>query len=401
MRVRASVSSLFWGLQFALLNPALALLLVSVYGATGGQVGGILAAYNTSAFLASVVVPAWADRRSDYLRPMLGAAGLGLALAVVLVSTRSLTVAVVALVVLGGPAGVGVSLLFAHLQHAGARPSDVVDIRAVFSVAFVAGPPLATVLMGAFGDRALLVAVVAVAILVVVASAVQTAGRTARASPPADRTAPPVAVERADPADPPAATASRTAVVLIVVAFVALQASNTAEVAVMGLFVTERLGLPVLWAGTALGVAAALEIPALLAVGRLAGRVRILTLVVTGCVAGLGYGIGMTVVDGTVGLIALQILNAWFVAVVNGAGLALFLQVIPRPGLASGMFSNTFRLGSVASGPILGWASTTSLGYSAVFAVSAALTVPALVLVLLVGRRSGPPRTRTVRLAGG
>lgn len=402
MQLRASASSLFWGLQFALLNPALALLLVSVYGATGGQVGGILAAYNASAFLASLVVPAWADRRSEYLRPMLAAAVLALALGVVLATTRSLTVAVVALAVLGGPAGVGPALLFAHLQHAGARPSDVVNVRVVFSVAFVGGPPLAALLMGAFGERALLSALVLVGVLVVAGTAVLLAGRSAftaapRASNGTDGLG---GVDGAGGAGSPQAM-SRAAVVGLVVAFVALQASNVAAVVVMGLFVTERLGLPVLWSGISLGVAAALEIPALLVIGRLVDRVRSLTLIVTGCLAGLGYGVGMAVVDGPVGLLALQLLNAWFVAVLAGAGLTLFQEVIPRPGLASGVYSNTFRLGALGSGPILGWASSTSLGYSAVFAVCAALTLPALVLVLLVGRRPRPPRRRTVRVAGG
>ena len=391
MRLLSSTSALFWGLQFAVLNPALALVLVSVYGATGGQVGGILAVYNASGFLASAIVPAWADRRANYLRPMLFSALSGLSLAVVLVSTTSLTVVVVALAVLGGPAGVGSSLLFAHLKSAGARPSDVVNVRAVFSVAWVGGPPLAALLMGTFGDGAVLVVIVAVAVLVVTTAAVMLSRRSTPVTSSAR------AAQRGEDGPP----VSRGTVALIVLAFVALQAANTSSVNVMGLFVTDRLGLPVLWAGIALGVAAALEIPALLVIARLTDRVSGFTLIITGCLAGLGYGIGMTLVGGPVGLVALQVLNAWFVAVVAGVGLTLFQQVIPRPGLASGIYSNTFRLGAVLSGPILGWASTTTLGYSGVFAICAALTVPALVLIVLVGRRADRRRRPPTRLAGG
>jgi hypothetical protein len=42
---------------------------------------------------------------------------------------------VIGLVVLGGPAGVGSSLLFAHLRHSGTTPSEVVNTRAIVSFA--------------------------------------------------------------------------------------------------------------------------------------------------------------------------------------------------------------------------------------------------------------------------
>jgi hypothetical protein len=74
-----------------------------------------------------------------------------------LLLSTSLPVAVIGLVVLGGPAGVGSSLLYAHLRHSGASVSDVVNTRAIVSVAWVAGPPLATLIIGWFGNQAILV----------------------------------------------------------------------------------------------------------------------------------------------------------------------------------------------------------------------------------------------------
>jgi MFS transporter, SET family, sugar efflux transporter len=55
------------GLQFAFLNPAQALLLVTLFHATAAEVGWVIAVYNASGFLASLVLPAYADRRQDYL----------------------------------------------------------------------------------------------------------------------------------------------------------------------------------------------------------------------------------------------------------------------------------------------------------------------------------------------
>ena len=77
-------SALFWGLQFAFLNPALALLLATVFHASAGEIGWALAIYNTGGFIASLLLPAYADRARDYVRPMLACGMLTLGLAGVL-----------------------------------------------------------------------------------------------------------------------------------------------------------------------------------------------------------------------------------------------------------------------------------------------------------------------------
>ncbi|HWH99161.1 MAG TPA: hypothetical protein VNT27_02430, partial [Propionibacteriaceae bacterium] len=68
-------------------------------------------------------------------------------------------------------------------------------------------------------------------------------------------------------------------------------------------------------------------------------------------------------------------------AAVAGVGLTLFQQIIPRPGLASGLYVNTRRLGAIVSGPVIAFGSMTSLGYGGIFAVCAALTVLSLIVV--------------------
>ena len=171
-RLLVPSAALLWGLQIAFLSPALALILVTLYDASTAQVGWILMVYNASGFVASLLVPSYADRREDYLRPMLVCGVLTLVLALVLAFTTSLPVAVVALVVVGGPAGVGSSMLYAHLRHSGAKPADIVNTRAIVSVAWIAGPPLATLIIGAFGNRAILLAIGAVAVLVIATTVV-------------------------------------------------------------------------------------------------------------------------------------------------------------------------------------------------------------------------------------
>jgi len=88
----------------------------------------------------------------------------------------------------------------------------------------------------------------------------------------------------------------------------------------------------VIWAGIALGVAAGLEVPALVLIGRLSLRFSSLRLIATGCIAGIAYYVAMAYVTGPVMLIALQPLNAWCFAAIAGVGLTPFQQMIPRAG---------------------------------------------------------------------
>lgn len=369
-------TALLWGLQFSFLSPALALILVSLYHATPIEVGWVLAIYNSAGFVAALWIPARADRRGEYLPSLLVAAGMTVALAAALALATSLPLAVVALVVFGAPAGVGSSLLFAHLRAMGAGPRDVINTRAVFSFAWVAGPPVATALMGWFGNASVLLAigVIAVANVATTIAIIVKAKRAARAEPD------PAAV-----AAPRAAGAARGRVAVIVVAFVLAQATNAAAVAVMTLFVTEALRLPVWWAGIALGAAAALEIPALMSLGRLSTRFSLTRLMVVGCLAGVAYYAGMVLVTGPIALIALQALNAVFFASVAGVGLTLFQELIPGPGMATGLNTNTRRIGSIVAGPIIGLGAG-PWGYHGVYVACAVVTVAAAVAIGLAGR---------------
>jgi SET family sugar efflux transporter-like MFS transporter len=148
-RILVPTSAFLWGLQFSFLGPVLSLLLVNLFGASTAEVGWVLGIYNAGGFVASLVVPAYADRKHDYLRPMLLAGLLTVALAAVLAFAANLSMVTVALVALGGPAGVGSSLLFAQLRHTGHAAAQIVNTRALISLAWVAGPPLATVIMSA------------------------------------------------------------------------------------------------------------------------------------------------------------------------------------------------------------------------------------------------------------
>ena len=136
-------AALLWGTQFAFLNPAIGIILVSLYGASATEVGFALAAYNVSGFVSTLVVPTRADRSGDYLRPLLWCGGFTIALTTALALATTLPLAVLALVALGGPAGIAIGLIFAHQRYTGAGVRQIMRTRAVFSFAWVGGPPFA------------------------------------------------------------------------------------------------------------------------------------------------------------------------------------------------------------------------------------------------------------------
>lgn len=386
-------SALLWGLQFALLSPALALILATLYGASLAEIGWSLAIYQGGGFLAALVIPAWADRGRRYLPVMLASAVLTVLLAALLAAVTTLPLATAVLVVVGGPAGLGSTMLFAHLRDIGASTSRIVNVRAIVSVAWMAGPPLATAIIGAAGGRGILLALAVIGVLNVLTTLalLRTRHVAGTVSTP----------EPADADDETSASGIRASTVLVLAAFVLFQATNATAMTFMAIYVTDTVGLAVIWAGITLGVAAALEVPALILIGRLGDRMRHLTLVAAGAVAGAAYYLGLAVVTEPVLLLALQLVNAVSFATVSGIGLALFQDLIRGAGLSTGLFMNTRRLGAVLSGPIIALGAVPVLGPRGIFLVCAALTLIGLAMVLLAAQRSAAEERakKTQRLA--
>lgn len=378
-------SALVGGLQLALLNPVVGLVLQSLYGASAAQIGLVLALMNATGFLAAIVIPGWADRRGEYLSALLVCGALTLLTAVLLSLTSSLALAAIVLVLLAGPAGTWSALLFAHQRAGGGDNETLIRTRAVFSFAWVAGPPLATGVMTGFGDRWVLVLIAGVALAnVLLTLAMQRQGRAAaRTEDGANRT-------EAAPAPSAPALAVRPAVLVsVTLAITALQAANAGSVTAMSLLVSQRLGLDAVWAGTALGLCAVLEIPALLLVGRLTRRFTSLALLIAGTVCSVLYYGAVGFSPSPLLLLALQVPNALGIAALSGVGLTWFQEVIARPGLASGTFMNARRIGAIISGPVIATGGATDLGYTLPYALFAGLSVLALAGILLARAVAG------------
>lgn len=244
------------------------------------------------------------------------------------------------------------------------------------------GPPLATLIAGASGTPAVLLLLAGIGLVNVV-----TALLLLRRSIPNlrhDDTVRPSLLQQLR-------GWSRWAVVT---AFILLQTSNIATVTVTTLFVTDDLDAPIAWAGVVLGAAAFLEVPALMIIGRLHERTRARRLLGGGWAAGvLYYGLAALVHEPWQ-LLALQPLNAWFFAVVAGVGLTVFQDVFPSPGLASGLFTNTRRVGAVLAGLLIAGLGVFPDPYRAVYGAAAVVVLLVIVggvLVTVAQTRSREP----------
>lgn len=365
-------AALLWGTQFAFLNPAIGIILVSLYGASAGEVGLALAAYNVSGFVSTLVVPTRADRRGDYLRPLLWCGGFTIALTTALALATTLPLAVLALVALGGPAGIAIGLLFAYQRHTGASVQQIMRTRAVFSFAWVGGPPFAAFLMGVLGQRSVLWVVAALGVLGLALTRVM---MHAHATSPHANAAPPQG-------EPMGVALRRPEVLVLLGTFVALGAALNAAVSSLPLLVTGELGLDVEWSGIALGTCAALEIPILVLLGRITARFGPRRVVAVGCLAGLVYYAAMTLAASPVVLVSGQLPNAVFIATMSGVGLTLFQDVVGRPGLASSLFMNTTRVGAIVAGPVIAFGGSSALGYSGVFLGCGLLVLVGMVVLV-------------------
>jgi SET family sugar efflux transporter-like MFS transporter len=153
-----------------------------------------------------------------------------------------------------------------------------------------------------------LLATAAIAVLNIATTAIMISHRRAGARAGAANGAQTASAAATPDESPPV---GRLGVVLITAAFILLQATNATAMTIMTVYVTETLRLDVMWAGIALGVAAALEVPALLLIGRLSNRFSHLGLIATSCLAGIGYYLGLAFATGPIMLVGLQLLNTW------------------------------------------------------------------------------------------
>lgn len=380
------------GLGSAIAMPFLSFFLSTAVGAGPVRLSVYLIVVPLAAAAVATVIGRLSDRRPARRRIMLVAGTAGLVHALVFAVVRDYGLLLATALSLGAVASVLFPQAFAYAREIMQRDDParaamaVSSLRTVFAVAYIAGPPVGALLLGAggfgvvFGAAAASYAVCVAVVLLL------------------RRESPPGAAGSAGPPPPVTPDASRAALWLTFAGFAALQCAAAVGVQSTALFVTRDLQGGVRDAGLILGLCAAIEIPLMLGFGALSTRVPLIRLIVAGAACGVVY-YGLAAVAGQSWQLAvLQVCNAVFIASWNGLGIAYVQDMLPRqPGRATTVFTNTYPIGSMLAGPLLGLGEHTGFRYA--FAAAAVLCLAGLGL-LMSGRAGAAGLSRRATRAG-
>lgn len=376
------------GLSTAMAFPFLTLFLTEDVHASPLRVTIFLVAAPLSTVLVATLIGRLSDRRPIRRRLILGAALAGCAGALLTAVVRDYWVLLALTVTVTAAAGSILPQLFAYARtalHGSDRAAMTMStLRTLFSLSWVAGPFLATVLLGlgrfalVYGFSATMYLLAAVLVWRLLPdSPAEDAGRRTAYSPAA----------------PPEPDAPRRVIALTVAALVLLQCAGNLGVQALSLFLTTELGVGIGKVGLILGFCAGLEIPLMLGFGFLSTRVPLRRMILAGPLFSVAYALAVASAAHAWQVAAAQILNASAIAVLQGLGVSYIQELLPRrPGRASTLFTNAFPAGAVLAGPLLGVAQ--HVGYRAAYLTGAALAAVALALLI-----TARPSARRARLA--
>ncbi len=244
-------------------------------------------------------------------------------------------------------------------------------VRSTIALAWVAGPPLGFLSFYHFGIHLhyqlmglcyFVVAVLAVLFL------------------------PKLVVLEQAPQTPPVLGRGRWAIVVGVVAFSLLYATNQGYVRSLPLYLDQYLQVETVYAGYLLGLAAAIEIPLMIIAGWLAGRGELLPLIRVGAIAAVVFYFGIWLADDLWQLFVLQFLNSTFIGFVSGLGASWFQDKIPgRAGSASALYISTSSAGTVL-GSIFIAVVGELYDYRQIYLLNAFVAAIALVLLYVISK---------------
>jgi SET family sugar efflux transporter-like MFS transporter len=372
----------------------------SLFLADAVRVGPVLiGVYFTGCAVAGIGVNLAAGRLSDRLadrRVALVMTGLaGVAGAVAFIIVRNYAVVFVTGVVLLSLNGAYFSQLFAYCKEfAEAAGKEVAPfssaVRSVFSAAWVVGPPAGFYLLTHIGFAPMY----ASAAGLLLATAVLGRWFLPALPPPARPAAGVSTGSRLLRMRRVLATVPRRTWLLLG-SVTALNVADQMYLIAIALYVTRDLRLSPALVGLMAGTCAALEIPLMIAVGRLADRIGKLRLVCVAVVIAAVFFCLLPAAGSAPVLLALQVPNAAWTAVIMSIPMVVTQQEIPGgSGTASSLYTSTFMLAQLLAGAITGVVAAQA-GYRNVFWICAGLCV--LAAAFLLGRIASRPRDGRTR----
>jgi SET family sugar efflux transporter-like MFS transporter len=377
-----------YGVLSAFLSTTTSLFLTSAVHAAPLLIGLFFAGRGVVAIALNLGVGSISDRLPDR-RLLIVIAGLGGAAGGVCFAVlRDYMAVLLAGVVFFSVGALSFSQLFAYANefaHARGRPVTMFTslLRAVFTASWVVGPPAGFYLLTRYGFGPLYLAVGFLSLLMAAlgwglrplpAAALPAVTRPGQPSPGGR--------PRGRHALSGAFSALPARTWLLLGAVVALGVVNQMYIIDVPLYVTRALHLHAQLVGWMAGLGAALEIPVIIAAGRLADRLGKLSLVIGSAVGATVFFCLLPLATSAVPLIALQVLNAAWTAVALSIPMVMVQDEAPSgAGAASALYFSAFMSAGVLAGAITG-VTTTAIGFGNVFWVCAALAAVAVSLLL-------------------
>ncbi|WP_370579586.1 sugar efflux transporter [Snodgrassella alvi] len=179
-------------------------------------------------------------------------------------------------------------------------------------------------------------------------------------------------------------------VILLFIASISMGTANMMYLIDMPLYIDDILpGSPSL-PGHLMGIAAAIEIPAMLIASMLVPRFGNKNLICFAVICGIIFYIGMVFTQNEWMLIGLQFFNGLFIGIIASIGLIYFQDLLPkRTGIASTLFNNCISSSIILAGMLQGVISA-NFGHQSIYTISLAMVILSFILCLII---QPPPST--------
>ena len=295
------------------------------------------------------------DRLSDRRLALAATALAGVAGAVTFSVVRNYAVVLATGAVLLSLNDAYISQLFAYVKEfAESTRRDVTpvssSVRSIFSAGWVVGPPVGLFLLMHVGFGPMYAGTAALLLL----TALLARWPLPALGPPSRSAATDDADGRLPGVRRVLATVPRRTWLLLG-AVTAVNVADQIYLINIALYVTRDLHLSAALVGLMAGICAALEIPLMIGVGRLADRIGKLRLVTAATVLAVVFFCLLPVAGSTSVLIALQVPNALWTAVITSIPMVVVQQEVPGgSGTASSLYSSTFPVAQLFAGAMTG-----------------------------------------------
>lgn len=346
IRLTFMVVAFFSGIAGALQIPTLSLFLTTEVRVTSLWVGFFYAVNAGVGIIVSFLLAKKSDRQRDRRHLILICYLLAAGNCLLFAFNRNYLTLITAGVLLTAVANTAIPQLFALAREYGERSSQNVAMfsaimRAQLSLAWVFGPPLAFMLVVNYGFTAMFIFAAGIFLLVTLL-AWWILPEVARR---------PVGNEIGIPQK----TVFDKDVSRLFFASVLMWTCSAMYLIDIPLYITAELGLPQSLTGWMMGVAAAIEIPIMILVGRYVNRVGKRLMMAGAMVAGILFYAGMLWFTSAAGLLVWQMFNAIFIGIIATVGMLYFQDLMPeRAGMATTLFTNSISTGVILAGILQG-----------------------------------------------